>query len=280
MDTTTLIIIGAAAIVALVFVFVLRRLSWGSSPGFIELTPRATPAVRLDPAAENQLREMIASGQKIEAIKRVREQTGLGLKEAKDYVEQLPRGAIVATPSYAESTSHMAPAVQLNPTTEDELRDLVARGQKIEAIKRVREQTGLGLKEAKDYVEQLSRGTQLIAATPAMDTPVDQQAVEQAARALLASGDIIAAVKRVRELTGWGLKESREFVQSLSPTQPGTARVPMAATPRLGDPAVDPEVQIQLAKGNKIQAIKRVRELTGWGLKEAKDFVDGLEASH
>ena len=32
---------------------------------------------------------LIAAGKKIEAIKRVRQRTGLGLKEAKDYVERL-----------------------------------------------------------------------------------------------------------------------------------------------------------------------------------------------
>ncbi|HEU5097444.1 MAG TPA: ribosomal protein L7/L12 [Roseiflexaceae bacterium] len=30
------------------------------------------------------------------------------------------------------------------------------------------------------------------------------------------------------------------------------------------------------AQGNKIEAIKRYRELTGVGLKEAKDYVDRL----
>jgi ribosomal protein L7/L12 len=36
------------------------------------------------------------------------------------------------------------------------------------------------------------------------------------------------------------------------------------------------EVQALLARGQKIEAIKRVRELTGWGLKEAKDYVERL----
>lgn len=212
MDTTTLIIIIAAAVFAVVVVLLLRRLSWGSSPGYTQLTPRATPSVRLDPAAERELRELVADGQKIEAIKRVRELTGLGLKEAKDYVELLPH---VATLVAAEPTSLVRP---------------------------------------------------------------DEREVEREARALLESGNTIAAVKRVRELTGWGLKESREYVQSLSPTQPGSAPPSIGAAPQPGDPAADPEVQIQLARGNKIQAIKRVRELTGWGLKEAKDFVDRLES--
>ena len=39
------------------------------------------------------------------------------------------------------------------------------------------------------------------------------------------------------------------------------------------DPASDPEIQDLLAKGNELQAIKRYRELSGLGLKEAKDAI-------
>lgn len=38
---------------------------------------------------DNQLGELVRNGQKIEAIKLYREQTGVGLKEAKDYVDRL-----------------------------------------------------------------------------------------------------------------------------------------------------------------------------------------------
>ena len=40
------------------------------------------------------------------------------------------------------------------------------------------------------------------------------------------------------------------------------------------DPIEDPEIQDLLAKGNEIQAIKRYRELTGLGLKEAKEAIE------
>lgn len=39
------------------------------------------------------------------------------------------------------------------------------------------------------------------------------------------------------------------------------------------DPASDPEIQDLIAKGNEMQAIKRYRELTGLGLKEAKEAI-------
>jgi ribosomal protein L7/L12 len=38
---------------------------------------------------ESELRQMVANGQKIEAIKRVREARGLTLREAKDFVDLL-----------------------------------------------------------------------------------------------------------------------------------------------------------------------------------------------
>lgn len=50
--------------------------------------------------------------------------------------------------------------------------------------------------------------------------------------------------------------------------------------PRAGAVPVAPEVVAEaralLARRRKIEAIKLVREDTGWGLKESKDFVDEL----
>ena len=43
----------------------------------------------LSPAALSDVRALIRKGHKIEAIKRVREETRMGLKEAKDFVESL-----------------------------------------------------------------------------------------------------------------------------------------------------------------------------------------------
>jgi len=41
-------------------------------------------------------------------------------------------------------------------------------------------------------------------------------------------------------------------------------------------PEVVTEARALLSRRRKIEAIKLVREHTGWGLKESKDFVDGL----
>jgi large subunit ribosomal protein L7/L12 len=45
-----------------------------------------------------------------------------------------------------------------------------------------------------------------------------------------------------------------------------------------GPPPVDPEIRELLRSGNKINAVKRYRELTGAGLKEALDAVERLES--
>jgi ribosomal protein L7/L12 len=45
----------------------------------------------IDPALLDEIKRLAAGGQKIEAIKRLREATGLGLAEAKDVVESLER---------------------------------------------------------------------------------------------------------------------------------------------------------------------------------------------
>ena len=44
------------------------------------------------------------------------------------------------------------------------------------------------------------------------------------------------------------------------------------------DPTSDPEIQDLLAKGNEAQAVKRYHELSGLGLKEAKDAIDRAQA--
>jgi ribosomal protein L7/L12 len=88
----------------------------------------------------NRIRELVADGQKIEAIRVLREATGLGLAEAKHMVES----GMAAPPDLPDGDF------------ERELVTLVQSGQKIEAIKRHRERTGMGLKESKDAVESLA----------------------------------------------------------------------------------------------------------------------------
>jgi ribosomal protein L7/L12 len=43
------------------------------------------------------------------------------------------------------------------------------------------------------------------------------------------------------------------------------------------DPALSPQIQDALRRGNKIEAIKIYRELTGVGLAEAKQIIEMIE---
>lgn len=60
--------------------------------------------------------------------------------------------AMGTTPSAPAATSV---AATMSPAVMSEVRALIRKGHKIEAIKRVREETRMGLKEAKDFVESL-----------------------------------------------------------------------------------------------------------------------------
>ncbi len=119
-------------------------------------TPTFDPAMinqfrsKSDPSTidQAQIQALLLQGKKIEAIKQVRQQTNLGLKEAKDYVDQIEHGTSPISPHLAIPQAHALP--------EDLLREaqMVAnQGNKIKAIKLVRQATNLSLKEAKDMVD-------------------------------------------------------------------------------------------------------------------------------
>jgi ribosomal protein L7/L12 len=144
-----------AVVGGMIAVFLINR-SWGSSldrgsalPRLDQGIPRpAAPSLTGDVATD--ARAIMQSGSKIEAIKRVRQLTGMGLKEAKDYVEALERGEAPPQPESVPLAGPLAPEEM-----DYAARMLVGQGNKIDAIKLVREQTGMGLKEAKDYVDGL-----------------------------------------------------------------------------------------------------------------------------
>ena len=86
------------------------------------------------------------------------------------------------------------------------------------------------------------------------------------------------------QLVGLTIKEANELAKVLEEQygiKPAAAAVAMAAGPAGGDGAAAAEEKTEFdvvlagAGGNKIAVIKEVRAITGLGLKEAKDLVDG-----
>jgi ribosomal protein L7/L12 len=103
------------------------------------------------------------------------------------------------------------PQVPLDGAAVRDISDLLARDRTIEAIKRLREATGAGLREAKERVEAWD-----VSATtpPATTSPgLDDLAVE--ARQVRDASGAIHAIKLVRERTGWGLAEAKKCVERL-----------------------------------------------------------------
>ncbi|MBN1875072.1 MAG: ribosomal protein L7/L12 [Anaerolineae bacterium] len=92
---------------------------------------------------------------------------------------------------------------------------------------------------------------------------------------LSAQGQKIEAIKIVREATHWGLKESKDYVESL--IVDGYATPPQRSALTGLTPAVMAKVQDLLSHHHHIEAIKLVREATGWGLKESKEYVETLK---
>jgi ribosomal protein L7/L12 len=103
------------------------------------------------PATEGDVVSMLQQGRKIDAIRLYREQTGAGLREAKDAVEALERGENL--PAGARAAGSAGVRADLKADVWALLQD----GQKIQAIKFYRERTGCGLKQAKDAVEAVGR---------------------------------------------------------------------------------------------------------------------------
>ncbi len=97
-----------------------------------------------------------------------------------------------------------------------------------------------------------------------------------------AAGDKLGAVKMLRAATGLGLADAVRIADKLGATAkpagttgPSLTKDLPATTSSLG-PDHQAEVRALLAEGNKIAAIKLVRTVTGMGLKDAKDLVDGM----
>lgn len=91
--------------------------------------------------------------------------------------------------------------------------------------------------------------------------------------------DLKAFAEQLVNLT---VKEVNELAQILKEEygiEPAAAAVAVAAGPAAGAPAAEEktafDVVLKNAGGEKLKVVKLVKELTGLGLKEAKELVDG-----
>ncbi|MDR2099015.1 MAG: 50S ribosomal protein L7/L12 [Rickettsiales bacterium] len=88
--------------------------------------------------------------------------------------------------------------------------------------------------------------------------------------------------KLVDELSKLTVMEAAELSKKLEETWGVSAAAPVVMAGPAAEAAeekTDFDVVLASAGGNKIAVIKEVREITGLGLKEAKDLVDGAPKS-
>jgi ribosomal protein L7/L12 len=98
---------------------------------------------------------------------------------------------------------------------------------------------------------------------------------------LIEAGNKIEAIKVYRELTGVGLKESKDAVDAMEAGKPVMLTNSQAFSQTFSgndDKELLDEINRHLHNGNKIEAIKVYREKYKVGLKEAKDAVESMEA--
>ncbi|RLC56682.1 MAG: hypothetical protein DRI80_15940 [Chloroflexota bacterium] len=200
---------------------------------------------------ENQARALIDQDQRIEAIKLVRQTTGWGLKESKEYVDTLARAALPALSPVDEAALEQA------------VKALIQQDRYAEAVKHVREQTGWGLGDCKAYVDALAGGSTVnwVFVASRVSDLLDRGMKDEAVEWLMAQGGMTA-------------REARDYVDSIltvrsSYSSPGSRELPAQVVSQVRD---------LLASDRKVEAVKLVCILTNWGLRDSKDYVDSLES--
>jgi ribosomal protein L7/L12 len=193
---------------------------------------------------ERHVRADLDGGRKIQAIKRIREATGCGLKQAKDAAERFAAGDASLLAALLPKVAPPAPRATLAKPQglsandlKSQVADLLGRGLKIRAVKLLREHTGWSLRRVVNAVDALQAGdasafdqlgaesreatpaSALASAFAASTEAEPAHGIDEAARkqlaALLNARRKIEAIKLVRERTGWGLKESKEYVEAM-----------------------------------------------------------------
>lgn len=149
MEGSVILILGVTLIVLIAATIIARRL-WGVPESKESQLPTKLPSLNPEQLAEIQ--HDLASNSVIVAIKKVRDWTGLGLAEAKEVVDFLSQGGHLPSQEHIDAANR-------SQVGDDQLmmklKRLVQSGEKIQAIKVYRDATGVGLKEAKDFVDQL-----------------------------------------------------------------------------------------------------------------------------
>ncbi|TYT26616.1 hypothetical protein FZO89_10310 [Luteimonas viscosa] len=118
--------------------------------------------------------------------------------------------------------------------------EAIARGRTIEAIRLLREDNALGLREAKAAVDAYAAGRRDFTADAPHGPSAagDHHDLGTSVDGLLREGQVIEAVRQVRAATGMNLKDARDWVEArragVDPEPQATPAMPVAGDPRAG----------------------------------------------
>jgi ribosomal protein L7/L12 len=101
----------------------------------------------LTPDQVQKIHKLLHDKQVIQAIQVYREATGVSLVNAKKAIEEMALVEVTKPPSGMRSYD--------DPVLESKIKSLLAKGQKINALKIYREEYGIGLNEAKVAVDRI-----------------------------------------------------------------------------------------------------------------------------
>jgi ribosomal protein L7/L12 len=155
------LLIAGALVAGLFLIFVFINSYRRERPREAASPAPKQPSAPLPPLSQRVIEIASDPGRKISAIKAYREETGLGLKEAKDAVEAWIASG--ATPGAVQHGAAYTPSASLagasfEPSLSRHVKDIARDpGGKILAIKAYREETGAGLADAKNAIEAWRR---------------------------------------------------------------------------------------------------------------------------
>lgn len=97
--------------------------------------------------------------------------------------------------------------MKLSDELQENILSLCQKGKKLEAVCLLMQKQKWTLKESKDYVDRLIREVE--------ENQYESQSLDEIVMQLCLAGKKIEAIKLIRKKTGLGLKESKEYVESL-----------------------------------------------------------------
>ncbi len=155
-----LLVLVAVAAAGLLLLVVARRSGRGrdlvgSQLAAARTGDRPAPLGISDAELRQQIEVLLRQRGKIHAIKLLREQRPMSLRDAKDAVERVEAGLALGTAPAAPSLGSGYLPSGVAPEVLAQVRQLKSRNQVIQAIKVMRQHTGMSLRDAKDAVDRM-----------------------------------------------------------------------------------------------------------------------------